>query len=727
MSTSTLNLLWTLMRGQRLRYACAIGAIGLTTICTFLVPLIGRATIDGAIASASNPLSLRERVAESARGTRPGEGSARANVNDAGGIAAERNSATRVHASSGPHPSPLPEGEGAGAEPGGSGRIDGSSVPSRVDAFVLNLLGGADHLRDNLWLAAVAMFGLTAAAGFFTFLKVRWSSQACETIGRRLRERLYDHMQRLPCNYLDKADTGDLVQRCTSDVETTRMFLAVQVVEIGNALILLATVLPIMLALDAGMTAVSLALVPILVGFAVVFFIKVKHRFKAVEEAESKMTTVLQENLTGIRVVRAFARQEFEIDKFSRVNTTYRDTSFKLVSLMAWYWTLSDFFVLLQMALALGFGAWWIAHDQMTVGTLYAFLAYLQMMLFPVRQMGRVLTDLGKAVIALGRIREILEVGEEEGQGPRAKGQGFAEGTEGPRDQGTKGQGDHPQSATRDPQFSPGSKSEIRNPKSEIVFSGAIAIRQLTFSHASAAPGGQPTLSDVSLTVKAGETLALLGPSGAGKSTLMHLLLRLYDYEQGEILFDNREIRSLPRHAVRSQVGVVMQEPFLFAKSLGENIRHGRTDALQDQIAAAAEIAQIHETIVSFDHGYETVIGERGVNLSGGQRQRVAIARAVVRDPAILILDDALSAVDSRTESAILDAIRQRRGRRTTLLIAHRLSTLMQADQIVVLDKGRIVQRGTHEELRTQEGLYRNLWRIQSAVEEELEREMQVV
>ncbi|MEX2213795.1 MAG: ATP-binding cassette domain-containing protein, partial [Phycisphaeraceae bacterium] len=251
--------------------------------------------------------------------------------------------------------------------------------------------------------------------------------------------------------------------------------------------------------------------------------------------------------------------------------------------------------------------------------------------------------------------------------------------------------------------------------------SGALTIRNLTFAYATST---QPVLSEINIHITAGQTLALVGPSGAGKSTLMALLLRLYDYEQGEILFDDREIRSLPRQFVRSNLGVVMQEPFLFAKSLGENIRHGKSTAMENDVQEAAAAAQIHATIATFDKKYDTVIGERGVNLSGGQRQRVAIARAIVRDPAILILDDALSAVDSQTEAQILGALHTRRGKRTTILIAHRLSTLMQADQILVLDKGRVVQQGTHETLRGAEGLYRRLWRIQSEVEEDLEREM---
>ena len=637
----TLRVLWRVMSGQRLRYVAAIASIALATMCMYLVPLVGRATIDEAVAKYS------------------------------------------IDANNQSPPTP----------------VGGQPAANESPSFVVTLLGGIDYLAQNLWLAALAMIAFTALAGVFTYMKGRLAARACEGISRKLRNRLYDHLNKLPCSYLDKADTGDLVQRCTSDVETTRLFLSVQVVDIGNALILLVTVLPIMLMLDVGMTIVSMMLVPVIIVFALIFFVKVKHRFRAVEEAESKMTTVVQENLTGIRVVRAFARQEFERDKFAQANAEYRDRSFRLVRLMAWYWTTSDVLVLSQMALALAFGAYWIAQGQITVGTLYAFLAYLQMMLWPVRQMGRILTDLGKAVVALGRIREILTEQEEAdvvgasavGRQPEAVTAGESDTAYGPR-------------------------------PTAYVPSGSLTIRHLTFAYDTST---HPVLDDITVTVAAGQTLALVGPSGAGTATLMALLLRLYDYEQGEILFDDREIRSLPRQFVRSNLGVVMQEPFLFAKSLGENIRHGKSTAMENEIQEAASAAQIHATIATFDKKYDTIIGERGVNLSGGQRQRIAIARAIVRDPAILILDDALSAVDSQTESQILTALHNRRGRRTTILIAHRLSTLMQADQILVMDKGRIVQRGTHETLRKEKGMYERLWRIQSQVEEDLEREMQ--
>jgi len=317
------------------------------------------------------------------------------------------------------------------------------------------------------------------------------------------------------------------------------------------------------------------------------------------------------------------------------------------------------------------------------VGMLFAFLAYLGIMLWPVRQMGRILTDLGKTSVALTRIKEILAVARE----PDPAAPALLTG--------------HP-------------------------LTGRIVVRDLHFHHATdqLPVDGRGALNGVSFEVRAGETLAILGPSGAGKSTLMHLLLRLYDYTGGSIQFDGRELSALPRKWVRSQIGVVMQEPFLFSKTLRDNLRLGRGDAPDHEIEAAARAASIHDTILSFEHGYGTLIGERGITLSGGQRQRVAIARAVLKRPPLLILDDAMSAVDAETEALILNALQERRGQATTLVIAHRLSTLAHADRVIVLDHGRIIQTGTHAELSTQAGLYRRLWQIQTSVETDFQSEL---
>ncbi len=550
-------------------------------------------------------------------------------------------------------------------------------------ALILHLFGGADHLRDHLWLAPVAMVLLAAFSGLFSYLKGWQAALASDGIARRLKDELYDHLNHLPARHHDRTDTGDLVQRCTSDVETTRQFLATQVMEIGNAIFLAGAALPLLLSLSVPMTLVSFALIGPIAIYAYFYFRSVKHVFKEVDEAEGALTAVIQENLTGIRVVRAFARQDFERAKFAVPNARYRDRSLRMLRLMSWYWSISDFVALTQIGLTLLVGAWWITQGTFSVGLLFAFISYLGIMLWPVRQMGRILTDLGKTTVALTRIREILAVARDS-----------------------------------EPAVTP------HLPGSS--FTGRIAVRDLHFHHASATlpTDGRGALNGLSFDVHPGETLALLGPSGAGKSTLMHLLLRLYDYTQGSIQFDGRELSSLPRQWVRARIGVVMQEPFLFSKTLRDNLRLGGGDAPDPEIEAAARAACIHDTILTFKHGYNTLIGERGITLSGGQRQRVAIARAILKRPPLLILDDAMSAIDAETETLILNALKERRGRATTLVIAHRLSTLVHADRVLVLDHGRIIQTGTHAELSAQAGLYRRLWQIQTSLETDLQSEL---
>ena len=541
-----------------------------------------------------------------------------------------------------------------------------------LSPWIMGLMGGTDLVREWLWLPGLFMVFLTLLAGIFTYLKGRFAAEASEGIARRLKDRLYDHLLRLPASYHDRAETGDLIQRCTSDVETLRMALASQVVDVSHAVLLLLTALPIMILLDGRMALVSLALIGPLIGFGYVYIGKVKHLFAEVAESEGQVTRMVQENLTGLRVVRAFARQDFEIAKFAIPNQLYRDRSLKLLRLMSWYWSASDFILLVQQGIVLFTGVYFISKGTLTVGTLFAFLMFLNMLLLPVRQMGRTLTDLGKSVVALTRMGEILSEPEE--STPQ-----------------------HP-----------------ATPQNPAV--GKIEVTDLVFGHG----GENAAINGISFTVESGETLAILGPSGSGKSTIMHLLLRLYDYSSGSIRFDGHELTDLDRQWVRSQFSVVMQEPFLFSKTIGDNIRLARSAAAHEEINEAARLAAIHDTITGFPAGYSTLVGERGVTLSGGQRQRVALARALLQDTPVLLLDDALSAVDAETESTILEALRSRHGRRTTLVIAHRLSTLAHADKVIVLEGGRIIQYGTHAELAVQEGLYQRLWTIQNALENEM-------
>jgi len=553
---------------------------------------------------------------------------------------------------------------------------DAARLPMWLAPWIEPLL--SPGMLGYLVLAASTSVVLTALGGIFLFFRGRFAAIASEGIVRSLRERVFHHLEHLPANFHDQADTGDLVQRCTSDMETLRVFLSGQVIEISRAVLLLITVLPILFTLDVRMAWLSIITMPILLVFAVYFFQRVKNLFLEVDESEAELTTVLQENLTGIRVVRAFARQEYEIQKFAVRNADFREKNKKLLRLLGIYYGVSDFICMGQIGLLLIVGGNWVLLGTLSIGTLFAFLTYVGMIIWPIRHMGRVLTDSGKAIVAMGRLAEIL--------------------------------------------FEPIESQSEEDPGKRL--SGHIALRNLSFAYET----GNQVLDDVTFSIESGQTLAILGPPGSGKSTITRLLLRLYDYGgQGSITLDGRELSHLHRKYVRSQISIVLQEPFLYSASIGENLLIGRPDASEEEIHQAARDAGIHSSILRFPRGYDSMVGERGVTLSGGQRQRLALARALLKDPPVLILDDALSAVDTDTEAQILDALKKRRKGGTTIIIAHRLSSVLHADKIIVLDEGRVVQEGNHQSLIQQPGIYHRLCDIQGAIQQQIESDLKDV
>ncbi len=535
--------------------------------------------------------------------------------------------------------------------------------------WLIETFGGVEYLRNQIWIPGLLLVLMTVFRGIFLYLKGKWSAVTAESVAESMRNRVYNHLQHLSYDYHVKTETGDLIQRCTSDVDTIRKFLGTQFVEIGSALFMLVIAGYIMLSLNVTMTLIALAVVPFIFMFAVIFFIKIRRAFQLSDEAEGKMSSSLQENLTGLRVVRAFAQQAHELEKFEVKNRTHRDLTYRLIKLLAWYWSISDFLCFAQIGLVLLIGIYWASTGSMTLGTLVVFNTYVGMLLWPVRQMGRVLTDMGKASVALDRIEEIMMVPteqmEENGEKPSIKG--------------------------------------------DISFS------KVSFEYEK----GKAVLRDITFDVKAGETIAILGATGSGKTTMVHLLARLYDYQEGSIKIDGRELKTIDKGWIRKNVGLILQETFLFAKTLKDNIRLAKVEAQDQEVFEVSKVAALHNVVKKFDKGYETMVGERGVSLSGGQKQRVAIARTLINETPIIIFDDSLSAVDTETDAFIRRALGERKKKATTFIISHRISTLSEADRILVLNHGQIVQMGSHQELMKQPGMYRRIWEIQSSLEEE--------
>lgn len=531
---------------------------------------------------------------------------------------------------------------------------------------IIENIGGIEVFENNLWILALILIILTIIQGIFLYTKGKWSNTAAESISKNIREKLYDHIQNLPYTYHVRAETGDLIQRSTSDIDTIRKFLAIQFVEIGRAVFMILFISIIMFSLNIKMTLVSMAVVPIIFAFSVVFFLKVKKIFRLSDESEAELSTVLQENLNGVRVVRAFSKEKFEIDKFEEKNERYRYLTYKLIKLLAGYWALSDLLSLIQIGLVLVLGVYWTVLGDISLGTLVVFTTYEGMLLWPVRQLGRILTDLGKSLVSLERIGEVL---------------------------------DNPIEKEEEGELTP----EIE---------GNIEFKNVSFSY----EDEEKILKNISFEVKRGETVAIMGKTGSGKSSLVHLLARLYDYDSGSIKIDGIELKNIKRRWMRKNVGLVLQEPFLFSRSIKENIGISNLKAKDNDIRESARIAAIHNVILGFNKGYDTTVGEKGVTLSGGQKQRIAIARTIINNSPILVFDDSLSAVDTETDLAIRRALISRKKNITTFIISHRITTVSEADKIIILEDGKIVESGTHLELLEREGLYKRVFNIQSGI-----------
>lgn len=542
-------------------------------------------------------------------------------------------------------------------------------LPGFLAGWVASVGGEAalrEMLRGSIVICAGVSLAFAALASLTTYSSRMNLARACEGTVARIRDTLFDHIQRLPYAWHNSHQTGDIIQRCTMDVDLIRNFVSDQLMECIRIVLLIVVSLGLMFAMNVQLSLLVTAFIPVVFVTSFVFFGIVGKKFQQADETEGELTALVQENLTGVRVVRAFGRERFEIDRFNKKNEEFTGMWVRLGKVMGVNWGLGDFFAGLQVCVIIVAGAFLVERGQLTAGEFLAFTAYNSMLVWPVRNLGRLLSELSKTSISATRLFDILDA-EEETNCPAPVKPGL---------------------------------------------NGDIVFDHVSFGY----PGGTGVLEDVSFTIKAGSTFGILGATGSGKSTLMYLLDRLYELPegQGSITIGGIDIRKMDIAHLRKNVGIVLQEPFLFSKTFRESIADGAAREDLETVRHFARLAVIDDAIENFAQGYETPIGERGVTISGGQKQRVAIARMLMQDTAIKIFDDSLSAVDMETDAKIRHSIKEN-VHGTTILIAHRITTLMNADQILVLDRGRVAQMGTHEELSQQEGIYKKIFDMQKA------------
>ncbi len=552
----------------------------------------------------------------------------------------------------------------------------------------------------RLPLFAAAFVGMAAVEGLFAYLRGDWAARTAEGITLRLRNYLYDHIQRLSFNYHDHVKTGELIQRATSDVDALRRFYADQALGIGRIVALFSVNFITLLNMNARLGWLAIVVMPIVIVMSYFFFGRVSKAYEAYQEQEATLSTTLQENLSGVRVVKAFARQQYEMDKFERENWEKYRRGKKLLIMHSLYWPISDILCSAQTLIVLVTGGLMAIRGEITVGTYLAVSGMIVWIVWPLRNLGRLIVDVSTGLVSYRRVADVITQDRED----------ITSGTA-VLDQPLRGEVSF---QNVDFAYEPAplwDSEEIKKLKEK----------------KEPLPESKPqaVLHNITFRAEPGQIVALLGSTGSGKTSIINLLCRFYDYSGGNIKLDGLELREYARGPLRQQIGIVEQEPFLFSRTIRENIAYGAgRPVTQDEIEAAAQAAQAHDFILTFPEGYDTLVGEKGVTLSGGQRQRIAVARTLLRDPRILILDDATSSVDTETEMLIQAALDNLMLGRTTFIIAHRIQSVMRANVILVLDKGRIIQQGTHAELVEQDGLYREIYDLQARVEEDVAQEV---
>ena len=541
---------------------------------------------------------------------------------------------------------------------------DLSKIPEWVKTFL-----SEETIRENpgkmLTIAALAVILLAAINIAANYYSKVFAAKGSESFVKGMRDQLYDHIQKLPYSWHVKNQTGDIIQRCTSDVDVVRNFVTNQLMEVFRIIFLIVFYMVIMFSMNVKISLIAVSFFPIVILYSGYFFSKIAQHFQEADEAEGILSSVVQENLTGVRVVRAFGRESFERKRFDEKNERFAGLWIYLGKFLSLYWSIGDLITGIQILTVICMGVLFTVDGNLTVGEFIAFVSYNSSMAWPVRSLGRIISEMSKAGVSIDRIAYILDEKEEYDR--------------------------------------PGVTKPAIN--KDIVFD------KVNFKYEE----GAAVLKDVSFTVPAGKTFAILGNTGSGKSTLVHLLNRLYDLPDGcgKITIGGVDIRDIDRQYLRSQIGMVLQEPFLYSGSIKENVGITKESSAFDDIREACEIACVDSAIDSFTDGYETIVGERGVTLSGGQKQRVAIARMLVEHTPVMIFDDSLSAVDAQTDAMIREALKKRMAGTTVILIAHRITTLMQADCIMVLEDGAVAEMGSHEQLMEHHGIYRRIYDIQ--------------
>ncbi|MFC2064177.1 ABC transporter ATP-binding protein [Chloroflexota bacterium] len=550
-----------------------------------------------------------------------------------------------------------------------------------ADTVVGNTLPFAGTLPRTLFIIALGFIGLALVEGGFSFISGRLAAFSAEGISRRMRNFLFDHIQRLTFAYHSKTPTGDLIERVTSDVDSVRRFFNEQVIGFGRIIFLFIINFTGIWILSWKLALGSVVVIPIVLIVSIWFFKKVTKVYEAYQAQEAILSTTLQENLTGVRVVKAFSRQDFEKLKFEKDNWEKFQRGKKFIKMHSTFWPLSDILCGFQMLGGFILAGIMAIQGEITIGTYPAYVGLVIWLIWPMRNLGRIIVNSSTGLVSYGRLTEIIKQDRE-----------------------------------------PLSDGKV-NPKEPV--SGEIAFENVSFQYED---GGVEVIQDISFEVKPGQVVALLGSTGSGKTTLVNLLPRFYDYTNGRVLLDGVELVDYSRKYLRNQIGIVEQEPFLFSRSILDNITYGVGRRVpQEEVEKAARAASVHDVILSFPDGYKTLVGEKGVTLSGGQKQRVAIARTLLKNPRILILDDSTSSVDTETEAEIRQSLITLMENRTTFIIAHRIQSVMDADLILVLDDGKIVQKGKHQALLQEEGIYRQIYGIQTRIDLELEEEIQSV